>query len=61
MGTVKETLVRALQRAGYDTITACELASAKVAELQASPPGRHGVNVGKERITIDVHPHKEDA
>ena len=49
---VKETFVAALQRAGYDTITACEHASAKMTEIKSWPPGRYHVIAGDVVLTI---------
>lgn len=51
---IKETIIAALQRAGYDTMTACELAYAKVQELKRSAPGRYTFQAGNESITVDV-------
>ena len=51
--TVKETIVAALQRAGYDTVTACEHAQRKIQELKASPAGRYRITAGDKIITVD--------
>lgn len=50
--TVKETLVAALQASGFDTITACEHATAMVRELNDKPPGTYTIRAGVKFITI---------
>ena len=37
--TIKETIVKILQQTGYNTLTACELADQKIAELKQLPGG----------------------
>ena len=53
--TIKETIIKALQEDGLDTMTACELATAKVAELIRLPPGRYRFYAGNLAITVQRH------
>jgi hypothetical protein len=50
---VKEALIAALQRAGYDTMTACEHAARMVRELQARPSGRYRIIAGNDIVTVN--------
>ena len=52
--TVKEALVTELQKAGYDTVTACELAHTYIQELKAKPPGTHSIQVGSTVVCVKV-------
>lgn len=50
---IKEKLVLSLQRAGYDTFTACELADDKIAELKHLPSGtKTTFTAGQDEYTI---------
>ena len=51
--TIKETIIAALQRAGHDTVTACEHAQRKIEELKVSPAGRYRIIAGDRLITVD--------
>jgi hypothetical protein len=50
---IKETIIRALQESGTDTVTACALAQNKIAELKAAPRGRYVFTAGTCRITVN--------
>ena len=48
----KETIVTAMQRAGYDTLTACEHARDIITEFIQSGKQQCGYTCGNELITI---------
>ena len=49
---VKEQIIAILQKQGFDTITACEIATGLVAELRAKAPGLYTYQVGKTNIEM---------
>lgn len=50
--TVKEALIEALRRDGYDVMTACELAHEKMQEIATFPAGEHSVHTRTETVTF---------
>lgn len=49
---IKEKIIEALVKAGYDTMTACQLAYNKIKELQNFPSGEYTFIAGNETITV---------
>jgi len=50
--TVKETIIAALQKDGYDMITACEIAADYIKELLQKPAGKYIYHTNTSKITI---------
>jgi len=50
--TAKETIIKAMQNAGYDTITACEHARDIITEFIQSGKQQCSYTCGNELITI---------
>ena len=50
--SVKETMVKAMQDAGYDTMTACEYAERTIAEFMQSGKQQNSYVCGEQVITI---------
>jgi predicted GNAT family acetyltransferase len=52
--TLKETIIVELQKLGYDTITACNLASDKIKEIVNYPKGKHKIYIDKTEISFTI-------
>ena len=50
--SVKETIVKAMQVAGYDTVTACEHAERTIKEFMQSGKQQNSYLCGEQLITI---------
>ena len=50
--SVKETIVKAMQDAGFDTVTACEHAERTIAEFVQSGKQQNTYAYGEQVITI---------
>jgi len=48
----KEQIIQLLQQSGYDTLTACEIASAFLQECEILPPGEYTYHVGNYSVTF---------
>ena len=49
---IKEQIIAILQKQGFDTITACEIATSLIAELHTQVPGLYTYQVGRTNIEI---------
>ena len=52
--TVKEQLVKILQKVGYDFITACESADETITEVKSKPDGIYKYYVDGENVTYTI-------
>ena len=59
--TVKEALIGMLQRSGYDTVTACEIASEMVAEARTLAPGGTVTLTAPNGETVTVRKRNPEA